>query len=208
MPRPVMVTGHRPDKLGGYRITPNSLGAQYRELWHPKLRDVLIELNIDGDVLGVSGMAQGIDQAYASLCIDLNIPFLAAVPFVGQESIWPPVAQQRYQTLLAKASEVVYVKDWRPPQNANFARLLHERNQWMVDYCKERNGHAIVVWDGTRGGTKDCLDRIRAAQLEHTIIRLPEYAKLYSILLETNESREKHDMAPMTPEELMSRFMQ
>ena len=57
----------------------------------------------------ISGMAIGWDQAFAWAAVNNNIPFIAAVPFKGQESIWPQEAKDEYYLLLEKAAEVVIV---------------------------------------------------------------------------------------------------
>jgi hypothetical protein len=57
----------------------------------------------------LSGMALGWDLAVAKACTILGVPFLAAVPFAGQENIWPRESKELYHELLAQASEVVIV---------------------------------------------------------------------------------------------------
>jgi len=71
-------TGHRPDKLGGYSDSAFDNLVKIAE-------DYLKESKPDKVI---SGMALGWDQALAEACVNLNIPFIAAVPFKGQESKW------------------------------------------------------------------------------------------------------------------------
>lgn len=128
-------TGHRPEKLGGYQPNPMQTRLQAR------LRTDLARL---GPKEGISGMALGWDQWFAQACVDLGIPFTAAVPFLGQEAIWPREAQDSYRLLLGEAARVVVVspgeyEDWK----------MDVRNHWMVD-----NGtHLLACWNGTQGGT-------------------------------------------------------
>jgi uncharacterized phage-like protein YoqJ len=93
-------------------------------------------------------MALGVDQWAAMLCVKLNIPFIAAVPFPGQEGVWPENSQRIYKLLLKKADDIVIVSD------APFkAAKLQKRNEWMVDQCDK----LIAVFDGTDGGTSNCV---------------------------------------------------
>jgi uncharacterized phage-like protein YoqJ len=145
----VSVTGHRPPKVGGYGN--NSL----RSCITDNLKDALVEANA---TLGISGMAIGVDQWFAQACLDLSIPFLAAVPFVGQESRWPTPAQIRYRQLLAKAAEIVHVCD------PGYARWkMQARNEWMVDRCDR----LIAVWDGSAGGTANTV--LYANKVQRTV---------------------------------------
>jgi uncharacterized phage-like protein YoqJ len=134
------VTGHRPDKLGGYR--PNETQMKVRQAITAKLVELKPEKL-------VTGMALGVDQWAAEACIFLGIPFIAAVPFEGQHLAWPAESQQRWLDLIAKAAEVVHVCS---PGYAVWK--MQTRNKWIVDHCDLLLG----VWDGTPGGTKNCLD--------------------------------------------------
>jgi uncharacterized phage-like protein YoqJ len=76
----------------------------------------------------ISGMAIGWDQALAHAAVENGIPFIAAVPFIGQEHIWPQEAKDTYHALLKQAEEVVIVCE------GGFAPYkFHIRDQWMSD---------------------------------------------------------------------------
>src|SRR6478609_5888932 len=95
-------TGHRPDKLGGYENrTRLALGGLATEYLAQKRPDLVI-----------SGMALGWDQALAGAAVALEIPFLAIIPFEGQERKWPEDARARYKRLLAAATEVIVTSPW------------------------------------------------------------------------------------------------
>lgn len=136
----VAFTGHRPDKLGGYDGSPlqDRIRIVLKSLLAPLQPDVVI-----------SGMALGVDTIAADVAIELGIPLIAAVPFEGQEGMWPVHSQQKYKNLLAKASEIVYCSE---PGYAKWK--MYHRNKWMVDHCTV----LIAVWDGSEGGTKNCVD--------------------------------------------------
>lgn len=136
----VSFTGHRLNKLGGYTL-PNPTYLSVCQ----KLERTLTELNPEK---AISGMALGVDQWAANVCIKLGIPFTAAVPFIGQESIWPAESQKTYKRLLAKATEVVIVC----PGGYALAKM-QTRNEFMVNSCDT----LIGVWDGSKGGTGNCI---------------------------------------------------
>lgn len=139
----VSVTGHRPDKLGGYEITARrAVGAFAAEQ--------LLQLAPDRVI---TGMALGWDQAVAAACIILDIPFVAAVPFEGQERRWPQESRERYHRLLSHADERVVVCDDFVPA----VKALQKRNEWMVDRAEE----VIALWDGSFGGTHNCITYAR-----------------------------------------------
>ena len=106
-------------------------------------------------------MAQGVDQIAAEVAMDLFFDVVAAVPFEGQETLWPEPAQIKYWELLLKC---VDVREICEPGYA--AWKMMKRNQWMVDNCDV----LIAVWDGSSGGTKNCVDY--ATSKEKTIIRI------------------------------------
>lgn len=136
----VAVTGHRPDKLGGYKI-PNPT----------------YDLVVDGIARAfdevkpsyvITGMAIGVDQWAAEICINMKIPFVAAIPFDNQENKWPPHVQARYQWILSQS----YAKYVITP-GAYESWKMQKRNEWMIDSCHQ----VIAVWNGTSGGTANCL---------------------------------------------------
>jgi uncharacterized phage-like protein YoqJ len=132
------VTGHRPSKLGGYGESAYTKLV----LFARKVLDQLEPIRV------ITGMALGWDQAIAQACVDLKIPFSAAVPFNGQELTWPRAAQDRYHRLLGQAQEVVIVSD------GDYApEKMQVRNQWMVDNCDV----LLALYDGSSGGTANCV---------------------------------------------------
>lgn len=137
--RTVAVTGHRPEKVGGYGITARrALGAFAVE-----------QLRLANPDHVITGMALGWDQAIAAGCVILGIPFTAAVPFEGQARAWPKDAQDRYDRLFSFAGRRVVICDEFTPA----VRALQKRNEWMVDHGDE----VLALWDGSFGGTHNCI---------------------------------------------------
>ncbi len=151
-----MCTGHRPPKLGGYDSN-NPLRQKIRA----RTREHLLELEPE---LCISGLALGYDQDFVQVCIDLGLPFLAAVPFKGQELNWPLESQKTYHKMIEKASKVVYVS---PP--GYDPRKMLARNIWMVQEITDE-GVVIACFDGSKGGTSHTVDY--AHSLSRTIIRI------------------------------------
>ena len=139
-------TGHRPGKL---RNEWNGAGPM--SLWiQEEMRKIVLEEM--PDVL-ISGMALGVDQIWAELAVIMNIPFIAAIPFKGQDSRWPEERRNKYRILLSKAQEVVNVsgQDFYKPI------FMHQRNAWMV----MKGDGLVAVWDGSTGGTGHCVEYAR-----------------------------------------------
>lgn len=137
----VSFTGHRPDKLGGYKLPNPTYIKVCRDIdW------LLKELNPEKII---TGMALGVDQWAANIAHKLGIPFVAAIPFEGQESAWPESSQKTYRLLRKLAAEEVIVS---PGEYA--ASKMQVRNIWMVD----NSDSLIAVWNGTKGGTGNCVE--------------------------------------------------
>jgi uncharacterized phage-like protein YoqJ len=131
-------TGHRPPKLGGY-------GIKVDEQLIALATFIMLKTN---PAKVISGMALGWDMNVAHAAIRLKIPVTAAIPFVGQEKIWPDASKERYHAILEKCSEVIFVS---PGSYASVKMEL--RNRWMVDKCD----HLIGLYDGSSGGTQNCV---------------------------------------------------
>ncbi len=136
----IAFTGHRPDKLGGYKLPNPTYIKVCREI--DSLLRELQPKNI------ITGMALGIDQWAASVAYKLGIPFVAAIPFEGQEKAWPLKSQRTYALLRRLAVEEVIVS----PGGYEVAKM-RLRNRWMVDNCDA----LIAVWNGSAGGTDNCV---------------------------------------------------
>jgi uncharacterized phage-like protein YoqJ len=138
----VAFTGHRPDELGGYADNnPLKLAIQ------AAINAKLIALK---PITCITGMALGVDQWAAEVCMELGIPFIAAVPFVGQEVIWPKASQEHFHAILKKAAKIhVVCKGGYTPEK------MQTRNEWMVDHSTD----LIAVYNGCgTGGTHNCVE--------------------------------------------------
>jgi uncharacterized phage-like protein YoqJ len=124
------VTGHRPHLLGGYHVQPR--------LDHLALV-VLADLQPDRVC---TGMALGWDQAVASACKLLGVPFVAVIPGFAlasrQYGRWPAAAQAQYHRLLHAAAEVEQLP-W-----PGAGREFHYRDMRLVERCDEM----LALWNG------------------------------------------------------------
>ena len=131
------ITGHRPPTLGGYNI-PNPTYDAVRDAIREKFEELKPEKI-------VSGMAQGVDQWAAEIAVEMNIPFIAAIPCDNQDSNWPQSSKDHYQELLSKAESCVNVSPGPYTKDC-----MHKRDQWVVD----NSDNLLAVWNGQRyGGT-------------------------------------------------------
>lgn len=144
----IAVTGHRPNKLGNdYDLTSPLIKKIKKEL--QKLIDHYKEINTEPLVL-ISGMALGIDTLWALLAIENNIKLIAAVPCYDQETMWPITSQNKYKVILNQSNVCLHFTSQQPYFNG----CMQIRNKWMVDNCDV----LIAVFDGSYGGTKNCVD--------------------------------------------------
>lgn len=135
----VAATGHRPGKLGKWRSDLQYALNEFAVRSLGQIRPTGV----------ISGMAQGWDQSVAIACVRLGIPFVAAIPFEGQESRWPKSAQREYRQIIQSASAVHICSS-----GEDVLWSFRERNQWMVDNAQG----VVALWDGTRsGGTFDMI---------------------------------------------------
>lgn len=78
----------------------------------------------------ITGMALGYDLLVAEVCIELDIPFIAALAFSGQELQWSKKQQNRFHNILGCASEIVVTCEG---DFANYKYL--KRDEWIAEQC-------------------------------------------------------------------------
>lgn len=136
----VGVTGHR--KFGYFG------NKKVESFVHSAILKILNELKPEALI---SGFALGTDQIAVKAALESKIGVIAAVPFIGQESIWNEESKREYKNLLDQASKVEVVS---PGGYAGWK--MHKRNQWIVDNCDQ----LIAVLDPNvrAGGTFLCAE--------------------------------------------------
>jgi uncharacterized phage-like protein YoqJ len=181
----IAFTGHRPDKLGGYGTDKNTA---VQSILYDRLYDVCSYLiTNNGATDFMEGMAQGIDQLAGRVIMGIiseqafedefkRITRLhAAIPYPGQESIWPKKARETYQDELDRiedykdyGSSIHYVHDKKPSTKYEAVKWLDERNHYMVDWCDL----LIAVWNGSKGGTGNCIQTAKAANKPILLLKI------------------------------------
>lgn len=115
----------------------------------------------------ITGMAIGFDQLVAETCVEENIKFIAAIPFLGQEKIWPKHIQTIYKNFLKMAHEIKIVCEgsYEPYK-------MQKRNEWIVD-----NSQILIAYFDNNykkfSGTKNCV--VYANKQKKDIINLYEF---------------------------------
>lgn len=109
----------------------------------------------------ITGFAIGFDLLVADLCLELAIPYIAAIPFNNQEAYWSVYDRKHYNDLLAKADKIEVVN------RGGFASWKYQtRNVWIVD----NSDRMLVCFSGAASGTKNCYDY--AVKKNKKIIRI------------------------------------
>jgi uncharacterized phage-like protein YoqJ len=142
--RRIAITGHR--KLWRYG---NDTTERLKEAFLLFARNRVKEY---GSVVFHCGMAIGTDMVCADVIVDHpspNIDFIAFVPCLDQEKLWPQELQDHYHHLLLLAKRVNYVS------NEPYSYLcMARRNEAMVNTCDE----VFAVYDNdSKGGTQHCI---------------------------------------------------
>jgi uncharacterized phage-like protein YoqJ len=207
-PLVVAGTGHRPSHkwwrgVGDWgttwlhQLVQEWLGAQLDELQPAKV---------------ISGMAPGVDTWLALETLKRGGHLVCAIPFEGQHNRWPRESQELYHDILRRAAGVVNVSGCRvlsgmrstlytspeymlcpsgeqtpldEPRGKELVRkLMQRRNVWMVDRARLM----LSVWDGTPGGTGNCMDYVEQVGRQYRRLNPAELRK-------TPEARAREEAA-------------
>lgn len=130
----IVITGHRTEKLAPYDFN-----------WiQTAIDDTLVEIKTkEKNLLAYSGMASGVDLHFCKSCLILGIPYIACVPFEGQDNTMSVRDKEIREALLRSAKEIKEVK-----------------NSWMVEHCDV----GIAVWNAQKGGTFNVVEQFVTAK--------------------------------------------
>jgi len=138
----IAITGHRPNKLRG----EYEMNGPLSRLIYDKLTEVVCDYR---PTKMITGMAIGVDMLWANVAIRQECPFIAAIPCYNQEKKWSSKIQKLYAYIINHPLCCpVWVKEGEYDNSC-----MQERNKWMVNNCD----YLIAVWDGTPGGTANCV---------------------------------------------------
>lgn len=133
------VTGHRPDKLSnayqedGFKLLVETAVEEIEKLKPAKV---------------LSGMALGWDQAVCVACQELEIPYIACLPFKDQDSVWPDRSKRFWRQLCKDAEKCIIVC-----KGSYEAQKMQTRNEYMVD----NSDQLLALWNKSPGGTGNCV---------------------------------------------------
>ena len=147
----IMVTGHRPPKVGGYGPSPT------QDWIREQLRDVLSRAKTKHpNIEVISGMALGVDQWWAEIGLSMGCKVKGYVPFLKQHHAWPKESQEHYLSILQKIGRENIVLCSEGDYSAIKMQIRNERMVDDADFC-------VAVWDGSSGGTGNCVRYIKTA---------------------------------------------
>ena len=137
--RRLVVAGHRPPELGGYKPNPVADGVRSR------LAEVLAaKRRLHPDLVVLTGMGLGTEQLAAEAALEAGVPYVAVLAFPGQDAMWPADTKERFARLLDKAHAQVLLQAKLPSGRQAVSGALSRRDAWLARNAEE----AIVVWDG------------------------------------------------------------
>lgn len=146
------VTGHRPKKISNKLYDVNSdLSKTYISYFKSYIKSLL---EVHDTINCITGMALGVDTLFAIAVLQLQnsaypVYLTCAIPCLNHSSKWPSSSTKIYDAILLRADDTVLVT------NQAYTRdCMQLRNEYMVDHADS----VLAVWDGTPGGTANCVN--------------------------------------------------
>jgi uncharacterized phage-like protein YoqJ len=180
----ICFTGHRPDKLGGY-----DWSTEKNKRIMEKLKDIILEVlntTCENDFTFICGGALGIDQMAFDICKNIkystlnvnkmSIKLVLAMPFEKQASKWIADSIKKLNHQRQEADEVVLVdtvneyKFDKVILGEYHPAKMQLRNQYMVD----KSDIVIAVWNGSKGGTGNCVNYAKKKEKKIIILNPDE----------------------------------
>ena len=149
------ITGHRGLPEHTERLVDKALRAE-------------IARHGDGELIGLSAIADGADTLFAQAVLDRGGSLVVIIPAERYRAGLPADHHATYDALLARASRVIKLDHVESTSEAHMdasIRMLEEAD------------HVVAVWDGQPargyGGTADVVDAARKAGTPVTVIWPP-----------------------------------
>jgi len=174
----ICFTGHRPNKLGGY-----DWNTPVNQRIIQRLREVILEAIVankdEGTIQFIFGGALGVDQMAFEVVQGLKINeassieiiSMLAMPFEKQADAWFSSRDKERLKHQRKVADEVVMVDTLPGYTNPCVAIgeyhvakMDARNRYMVD----KSDMVIAVWDGSAGGTANC---VNYASRKHKPIR-------------------------------------
>lgn len=157
-------TAHRPSKLYGYDLADENY-KKLAKVIYAQVKELILKKSvrrfITGGALGGDTLCFMVIHNIKKMVKfkDLGIKNILAVPFENQFIKWGEFDIERYNNMKKFADEVVYVDildDYKvkdTEEGVYDKQKMQERNKYMVD----NSSHLIAIWDGSYGGTYNCI---------------------------------------------------
>lgn len=144
----VSFSGHRPDKITGYKASPHTVEVALRKA----LSEEILRLCNEGATTFLSGMAPGVDLWAADEVLRLrgegqiggDVRLVLAVPYPNFDRSFAKEWRSLYHFILEAADEVVYLSQ------GYHHGCYHRRN----DYLAEQADVVVAYYEGSEGGTR------------------------------------------------------
>lgn len=168
----ISFSGHRPGKLGGYNWNTPKNQAIMKNLKETIICTLFQEWENDKstkpykEVTFIFGGALGIDQMAFEVCEDIrdtyegDYNFILAMPFEKQDANWfKQEDKDRLKYQREQADKVVLVDTLNNYKIKDLIEgeyhpaKMQKRNEYMLD----NSDLVIAVWDGSNGGTANCV---------------------------------------------------
>lgn len=164
------VTGHRPNKISKELYTWNSKLSMKYIVYFMEYIAKYCDDNVGKTIICRSGMALGIDTLFAIATLRLrkqgyNLKLEACIPCKNQSCKWSKDSVDLYNLILESAHLVTYVSD-----EEYTPWCMQDRNKYMVDGCNR----VLAVWDGTKGGTGNCVNYAKSVGAHIDIVKPSE----------------------------------
>jgi hypothetical protein len=135
----LLITGLRPQELGGYGETFQSSAVRGR-----LARIIDAKAQLHADLVVVSGMGLGTDILAAEAADQAGVPYVAVLPYPKSDAQWPADTREHFAGLLAGAADTITLEKKTPDTKQRVGGSLRRREAWLARNANE----AVVVWDG------------------------------------------------------------
>jgi uncharacterized phage-like protein YoqJ len=136
--RLVLVTGHRPDRLGGFEPNPQSAAVRDRIE-----RTLAAMVEVDGPLTVVSGLRLGAEQLGAEAAIALGLPLVVVLPFPNPDAPWPKTSRDWFAEVVGAADVAITLEQKEPATKPLAGAAIARRDAWLARQVDA----AVVVWD-------------------------------------------------------------
>jgi uncharacterized phage-like protein YoqJ len=142
----VVVLGHRPPDLGGYRDNPIATAVRQR------MTEILRGLaQVHRDLVVLTGLGLGAEQLGAEAAAAAGVPYVAVLPFPDPDTVWPAAGRATFKLLADAAHATTVISPKHPATKQAAGAAIGKRDAWLIAHAEG----ALVVWDGVDRKLRD-----------------------------------------------------